>query len=173
MLNLKKLSDRYKGFGLGYIRFGGKSFYKIESDEPLQLNSYGGSDGFVLNDNDQVMIINNDDKQYKYFYDGNEISKEEFMSDKYSIDDDKLTADIIYDKCYDETLDKYYPHPWYPNKNILEFEVVNIIPFAKKGDRFKVSDNVIDIRNENSISFSISVEDCLNTPEFFKPLYDE
>ena len=39
MINLLDLTQRYGNLGMGYIRFGDHSFYKINSDEPLRLNS--------------------------------------------------------------------------------------------------------------------------------------
>ncbi len=69
-----------------------------------------------------------------------------------------------------------YPHPYFPDKEILAFEVVEGFPGAKKGQVF----NVINIQDWDSgqeyMGISIPynnwcVEFCLQNPRHLKPLY--
>lgn len=176
MLNLLDLTKRYGNLGMGYIRFGGHSFYKINSDEPLELNSRGGSDGYILNSDGEVEIFKiSDDRSYDIYYKGKKITSEEYdnMELDEVIDDIKIVDNSTI-KYFDETLDKYYPHPWYPEKEIVSFQVVNISPFLKKDQILNIENGTINIQNDsNEISYTITVEDCLKSPEFFKPLYNE
>lgn len=183
MLNLKELSERYKDVGLGYIRFGGKSFYEINSETPLQLNSYGGTKGFILNDNNEVELFEFINQDYICRLKGIEITKEEFSSLVEYFNDDELEDEYLSfestngsRKWWGKTLDNYYPHPWFPSKEIVAFELVNNLPFNRKG----VIEKVIGATNDeggwielNTVdgSYDFTVSDCLNSPEFFKPIY--
>lgn len=167
MLNLKELSERYKDVGLGYIRFGGKSYYEINSDISLSLNSFGGSKEFVLNDKEEVELFDISDKvlvkrHYFLIEDWNEEYEVNYETQYYW---DETTPNNWWGK----TLDNYYPHPWYPDKKIVAFELINDIPFFRKGKVVKVKNNHITF----NLGVNYSVDDCLHLVEFFKPLYDE
>ncbi len=172
MINLKELDERYKDVGLGYIRFGGKSYYEINSDIPLSLNSFGGKDGFVLNDKGEVELYKlSETEDYKYYFNDREVSCFEY----WELEDSGMYDDVSFEikdnnkNWWGKTLDHYYPHPWYPQKKIVAFELVNDIPGFRKGKIFNLYMGYI----EPNVGVSYSVDDCLQLVEFFKPLYDE
>lgn len=143
MKNLLELWEKYKDKpnGFGYLGWGTKYFYEINSNEPLNLNRYGGNGGFILNKKGEVEIS-------------------------------KILGSI---KCWGKTLDNYYPHPWYPEKNIVAIEIVRDIPFASTGMNYEIFDEDIakDWRGMIRCGYTdYSVEDCLQYPEFFKPVYE-
>ena len=172
MINLKELSERYKDVGLGYIHFGGHSYYEINSDVPLSLNSFGGKDGFVLNDKGEVELFElNYSDDYRYFFNGAEVSQDKY----WELEDSEMYDDISFEivsenkKWWGKTLDNYYPHPWFPDRKIIAFELVNDIPFFRKGKVFNLFCG--DIECDYGVKYS--EDDCLQLPEFFKPVYDE
>jgi hypothetical protein len=174
MLNLKELSERYKDVGLGYIKFGGKSFYEINSDTPLQLNSYGGTSGFILNHNNEVQLFEFVEDGCKHYLKGVQITEVEFYELVEYFNDDDLEDEFLRmehggtRKWWGKTLDNYYPHPWYPGKEIIAFEIVNNLPFSRKG-------KIIELSGDGGISLNetvgYSILNCLSNPEFFKPIY--
>lgn len=162
MIDLKKLSERYKDVGLGYISFGSRPYYEINSDIPLSLNSFGGKNGFILNNKGEVELFDISDKVF--------VKRHYFLTEDWNDEVDYKTEyywdETESNKWWGKTLDNYYPHPWYPNKKITHFQLVNNIPFFRKGEKFAVNMDEIDC---NGIKYS--VEDCLENPEFFMPLY--
>lgn len=52
MLTLDKIIDRYKSNNLGILLWGGKTYYKINSDTPISLNAT--YNGFILDKNNRV-----------------------------------------------------------------------------------------------------------------------
>jgi hypothetical protein len=165
MINLKELSERYKDVGLGYIRFGGKSYFEINSDIPLSLNSFGGTQGFVLNNKGEVELYDVSDKVLvkRHYYlteDWNEQDEVDYETEHYW---DKTTSN----KWWGKTLDNYYPHRWYPDRKIVAFELVNDIPGFRKGKIFEL----LDFQIRPTLTVFYSVDDCLLLPEFFKPIY--
>ncbi len=172
MVNLKELFERYKDVGLGYISFGGKSYYEIDSDIPLSLNSFGGKDGFVLNDEGQVELYDLTDKvliKRHYYSDENWDNEVDYETKKYW---DETEANKLWGK----TLDNYYPHPWYADKKIIAFEIINNLPFNRKGVTVAVNRDKeaswIELETFLS-SYHLNTVDCLLTPEFFKPIYEK
>lgn len=165
MINLKELSNRYKDVGLGYIRFGGKSYYEINSDKPLSLNCYGGTIGFVLNDKEQVELYDLSDKRL--------VKRHYFLTEELNDKDEVDYETEYYWDCtepntwWGKTLDNYYPHQYWPDKKIQAFEIINDIPFFRKGKVFKVEDGGISITS----TVGYSINNCLSYPEFFKPIY--
>lgn len=179
MLNIEEISKRYKC--LGEIRWGNKNYYEINSDEPLSLNSYGGDDGWLLNDKGEVEIYELIEAPWQYFLKDKEITREEYedILEEINYDYEKeaeiglRTENFNVKQYWGKTLDNYYPHPWYPNRAIKGFEIVNNLPGAKKGV-------FIELNNINNMWIEIhlcgdilqySIEDCLDNPEFFKPIY--
>jgi hypothetical protein len=167
MINLKQLSERYKDVGLGHIGFGGHSYYEINSDIPLSLNSYGGKNGFILNRKKQVQIYDLDNREIvkRHYYlteDWNDEDEVDYKT-KYYWDETEPTT------WWGKTLDNYYPHPWFTEKEIIAFELVNDIPGHRKGKTFEV----IEYQIKTALTVNYSVDDCLFLPEFFKPLYNE
>lgn len=181
MINLQQLVDRYKDVGLQEIRFRYRHFYEINSDIPLNLSSHGGSAGFILNDKDCVQIFDiiETDEDYLFFKDGEQIHRDVFWAlvDAGHRDDIHLERNNI--EYYDgKTLENYYPHPYFPEKQIIAFEIINNLPFCRIGRIEKVvgfdGDGLsewIEIASLDG-AYDFTVEDCLNQPEFFKPLYE-
>lgn len=173
MKNLKELQEKYSKYfnGLGKVSWGRKSYYEINSDKPLNLNSYGGNKGFVLNELGQVELWEHKEHyNYTYFYKGQEISEEEFNrldGGGASSDDLELKTDFS-KKWWGLTLDQYYPHPYYPEKKIKAFRVINNIPFLEEGEVYELFCGEIKVRYD----IVYSEDDCLNYPEFFKPIYE-
>lgn len=163
MINLQELNNRYKDTGLGYIRFGGKDYYEINSDKPLSLNSYGGTIGFVLNEQGQVELYDLDQKVLvkRHYYADEDWNDEVEHETEYFWDEEEAL------KWWGKTIDNYFPHPWFPDRKIEAFELVNDIPGFRKGKVFEVVENQI----RPAFSVFYSVDDCLHLPEFFKPLY--
>ena len=121
---------------LGDIQWGAKQWYVIESDEPVMLNRTRAK--FITND---------------------EGLAEEFRW----IGDDSLETSK---KTYRLPLSAYYPHPWYPNKEIVSFEIVRLLPGHDIGDYIEIFANCL-ISN----SLTLTVQECLQMPEFFMPVY--
>lgn len=174
MLNLKELSERYKDVGLGYIHFGGHSYYEINSDIPLSLNSFGGTTGFILNDKGEVELWEFVDASCTYYKNGEEISEDEWHNTEESED---VQLDIRSDntrKWWGKTLDNYFPHEWYPDRKIVAFELIGNLPFNRKGVIEKVvgegENSWIELISPEG-AYDFTVSDCLQCPEFFKPLY--
>jgi hypothetical protein len=171
MINLKQLSERYKDVGLGHISFGGKSYYEIDSDTPLRLNSYSGKDGFVLNELGEVELCDLNDNRFvkrRYFLDENWDYEVDYETEHFW---DETKPNMRWGK----TLDNYYPHPWFPDKEIVAFEVINNLPFNRKGTIEKVVgglDGWIELESPDG-AYDFTVVDCLQCPEFFKPIYNE
>lgn len=173
MKNLKEIQERYSKYfnGLGHVRWGGKSYYEVNSDIRLNLNSWGGNKGFVLNDLGEVELW--DTREYyihSYYYNGIEISEEEFsrLEDEGVSDDDLMLKSVDTNKTWGLTLDNYYPHPWYPEKKIKSFEIVNNIPFFNEEEIYDVLCG--EIKSDCNL-ITYTEEQCLEYPEFFKPIY--
>ncbi len=171
MKNLKELTEKYPK-GLGQLRWGGKQFYEVNSDIPLSLNSYGGEKGFVLNDKGEVEIF--------------DLNEEVFVKRRYYLDD-WLETEVEYETEYfwDEkepktwwglTLENYYPHPYYPEKEIIAFDVVRDLPFNLAGTVETVvgecPNSWIELESPDG-AYDFTVSDCLLCPEFFRPIYKD
>lgn len=165
MINLQELNNRYKEDGLGSIKFGGKSYYEINSDKPLSLNCYGGREGFILNKKGEVELFDLSDRVLlkRHYYLTEELNDE----DEVEYETEHYWDNMGSNKWWGKTLDSYYPHPWFPVRKIEAFELVNDIPFFRKGKVFKVKDGGVSL----SSLVEYSVSNCLSCPEFFKPLY--
>lgn len=170
MKNIQELIDRYKeqtkSSVMGFLSWGARSFYAINSDVPVNLNM--DSNGFILNEVGLVeeFELNPDANIYIYFADKEhkqQISWEKFNK-LHGLDEDK------YEKFAEENpnrarltyrfpLTEYYPHPWYPEREITGFEVIRILPFYKLGEFITYQ------------SYEYTQADMLNHPEFFKPHY--
>ncbi len=163
MLNLKELSEKYKDVGLGYIRFGGKSYYEVNSDKPLSLNAHDGKIGFVLNENQEVELFDLSERVLikRHYY------KDLHWEDEVDYETEYWWDEKECEKWWGKTLDNYYPHPWYPDKKIIAFELINDIPFFRKGKIFNLFCGEI----ECNYGVKYSEDDCLKLPEFFKPIY--
>ena len=72
-------------------------------------------------------------------------------------------------KWWGKKLEEYYPHPWFPDKEIASFIVVRILPNFELKQEYEVEeDGKIYSHNRKT---SYTVEDCLEYPEFFEPIY--
>ncbi len=149
MKNLKEIDERYKNQpnGLGYLGWGGKSFYEINSDKPLYLNSYGGGKGFVLNNLSEVELFEFFETPHQYYLKNVELTEDEYYDILDVIDHDWELEEYIglkleHNNCrkwWGLTLDNYYLHPYYPDRKIVSFEVIRDIPFTKIGDILDVN----------------------------------
>lgn len=177
MLNLKQLVERYPK-GLGEIRFGSHNYYEIDSDKPLSLNSYGGSKGFVLSKKNEVELFEIIEAPYQFFLGEKEITDEEYYrlcdSVNNNIDEEeKLGLRLEHNnvrKWWGKTLENYYPHPYYPEKEVVGFEVISILPYFPKGF-YEVEFDFIKSGVDDTLAYYTS--QCLEYPEFFKPIYNE
>lgn len=172
MKNLKELQEKYSKYphGLGHIRWGGKSYYEINSDVPLNLNNSGRE--FILNEKGEVELFDLNRKV---------LSKRHYYLDELWEDEVDYETDYFWDE-YDclswwgKTLDNYYPWSWYPEKDIIAFEITNDIPFNPTGGVLEVvggtNEGWIELRTSDG-SFTLTVRDCLACPEFFKPVYEK
>src|SRR6187402_2726164 len=177
MKNLKQLQEKYSKYsnGLGHIQRGGKSYYEINSDKPLNLNS--DFNGFILNELGQVECYEFFDATYKYFMKGLEISEEDWTRIEDEIKwcsekEEELQLEIVHDNCRKWrglTLDNYYPHPYYPEKEVKAFEVIRETPYLEMGEIYEVFCDDLYTPDYDGIKYS--VDDCLQYPEFFRPVY--
>jgi len=174
MKNLAELQDKYSRYfnGLGKIGWGGKSYYEINSDIPLNLNSAGGKNGFILNDSGQVELWDSKEHyNYTFFYKGQEITEDEYrkLEDEGASDDDLTLKSEDSKKWWGLTLDKYYPHPYYPTTKVISgFEIINNIPFFDEGEFYDLEDDKIRSIDDDMLYNRLQ---CLEYPEFFKPIY--
>lgn len=186
MYSIQQIINRYKdivktGYSvMGYLSFGAHEFYKKNSDESLNINS--NYEGFITNENGEVELFKyNEDYEIPlepYFRDQEftiPVTQEEIYCENLDYDytyfrDFKTEEKNSVFKWYDDTIDKYYLHPYYPKKEIKAFEVIRILPGCFVG-------NVYNIRTINDIPYifandlNFTVKYCLQYPEFFKPLY--
>lgn len=91
------------------------------------------------------------------------ITNDEGLAEEFSwIGDSNKTAK----KTYRLPLSEYYPHPWYPHKEIKAFMTVSRVPGHDIGDDIEIFANCL-ISN----SLTLTVQECLQMPEFFMPVY--
>jgi len=172
MLNLKELSERYKDVGLGYIHFGGKSYYEVNSDVPLSLNSFGGKGGFVLSVKGEVQLFDASDRVLvkRHYY----LTEEWNDEDEVDYETEHFWDETTSNRWWGKTLDDYFPHPWYPEKEIISFELIGNLPFNRKGVIEQVvgegENSWIELTSPDG-AYDFTVSDCLQCPEFFRPLY--
>lgn len=166
MKNLQQLVERYanKSNGLGHIQWGGKDYYEINSNICLSLNSCYA--GFILNDKGQVEL---------YDLNKREVTERVYYSDEDWENKVDYETQYFYDrmesiKWWGKTLDNYYPWPWYPEKEIIAFEVMRDFPLFSCGDILKVDEEGL-VRSVQDWEMAYWVSQCLEYPEFFKPIY--
>lgn len=113
MKNMQEIIDRYKNVipegrsVTGFLMWGGKPYYEINSKKPLSINSITGVE-FITNKKGQVQL-----------YDLGKKVKGTFETSKW----------------WGKTVKNYYPWPWFPKKKIAYFEVVRILPTFQLGDK--------------------------------------
>lgn len=163
MKNLKQLCDKY-GY-MGALQWGGKPYHEINSDIPLYLNSYSAPKGFILNENEEVEVYCMQEKILvkRHYY-----SDEEWETEV-NFETEHFWDEMGYKTWWGKTLDNYYPHPWYPEKEIIAFEVIRNLPYFTVGKTYEVVDDAIQSNEDFELNYW--VWQCLEYPEFFKPLY--
>lgn len=110
---------------------------------------------FYVANSDVPVSLNRTDSKF--------ICNEEGLVEEFSwLDNELETAK----KTYRLPLSGYYPWPWYPNKEIVSFEIVRLLPGHDIGDRLEIFANCL-ISN----SLTLNVQECLLLPEFFMPVY--
>ena len=80
---------------------------------------------------------------------------------------------VSFDTIEGDTLDQYYPHPYFDNKEFYGFKITQNLPNFKKGEVYLIQQGIeggdyISGAKYKSIYF---VSDCLDYPEFFQPQY--
>lgn len=183
MNNFQEIINRYSGkikrnSVTGYLAWGGKNFYEINSQKELCLNR--DYESFILNEKGEVEIYEIIDRE-------NGLGMTCYRDPEFTIpityeeiDDEGLEYEEGYFRNYEEgikkywgkTLDHYYPHPWYPNKEIKGFEILRELPEVFIGEIIELSYNFYDglfIKISQNIIYSL--EKCLKFCEFFRPIY--
>lgn len=169
MKNLQELIERYKNYPRIIIPFSHHFWYEINSDKGLNLNSYGRFD-YVLNEAGEVETYELIDAPYLYFLDSAEITDEQRDN---LTEDEERRLEIRHDnviKIWGKTLDNYYIHPYYPDKKIKGFEIVKMLPLFELGKVYECDDDGI-ITSDLDWDLSYLTYQCLDYPEFFKPIY--
>jgi hypothetical protein len=75
-------------------------------------------------------------------------------------------------RTYNNKLEDYYPHPWYPDKEIESFECIRMSVYWTKGIRYEVfveNDGYLIEGDDHETRVWLS--EALDFPEFFKPIY--
>lgn len=176
MRNLKEISERYKDVGLGRIRWGGKCFYEINSEKKITINSEGGIRGFVSNELGEVELYEFIDVPYQYYKADLEITADEYHElldacEHNWEEEETMKLRIEHDNVrhwWGLTLEHYFPYPWYPDREIIGFELMLDMPLYRSGVVFNVSEggNII-----TDVPYNFTTDICLENPEYFKPLY--
>lgn len=166
MKNLKQLSEKYNN-NLGQLLWGGKDYYRINSDVPISLNSFGGAQGFVLNEEGQVeeFDLNNKVLVKRHYYSDEDWEYPTEEETEYYWDETEPSM------WWGLTLDDYYPWPWYPEKQIKGFIVIKHIPLFDLHEYCEVKDDYL-IRSKEEFEIAYTIDECLKYPEFFKPIYE-
>lgn len=92
------------------------------------------------------------------------------LNDKQEVELYDLNRQEIY-KWWGKTLDNYYPWPWYPEKEIKAFEVIRDFPLFSLGDILEVDEEGL-VRSTQDWEMAYWVDQCLDFPEWFKPIYE-
>lgn len=166
MKNLKQLSEKYNN-NLGQLLWGGKDYYRINSDVPVSLNSFGGAQGFVLNEKGEVE---------EYDINNRVVVKRHYFLDEDFISDSEDPTEYFWDetepsKWWGLTLDNYYPWPWYPEREIKGFTIIRNLPLFELSQYIELDEEGI-LRSSEDWELSYTTEQCLNYPEFFIPIYE-
>lgn len=182
MINIVELENRYKGIQYS-VYHTGKGVYLINSDEPISLNR---CNGYVLNELglvEEYKFVDNEQSSYWARDKAGEmkVSDAEYLEqfrkgnhvwcDSLHIVDNP--AKTIY--TYRAKPEDYYPHTWYPDRKIIEFECIRIAPMWMYGKRYEVftdSDGSELIEGDDNET-RLWIDEVLNYPEFFKPIYEE
>ena len=170
MINIQQLQDRYPDGSFGH---GGSGYYEINSTIPVFINSYGYKKE-IVNDKGEVQCFDLLDREdYTYTLNGEEISEETYYSMLENEDEIHDGLEQVYSNFWwGKTIDQYYLWPYFPDKEIKAFECVRKIPYFNVGDVYELDeDNEIhDNRVGSFVYYSLS--ECLEHPEFFKPIYE-
>ena len=169
MITIKQLQDRYPDSSFGH---GGKGYYEINSTTPVFINSYGYKKE-IVNDKGEVQCFDLLDREdYTYTLNGKEISEDKYyllLEDEDGIPDG---LEQIYSKFWwGKTIDQYYSWPYFPDKEVKAFECVRKIPYFNVGEVYEVEYDGL-IRSDEDSELAYWVYQCLEHPEFFKPIYE-
>jgi hypothetical protein len=187
MINVQNLIDRYKkvikspySAVTGFLSWGGKQYYAINSDEALNINSQWNKE-FITNEEGFVeeYKIGEDQHPYLYFLDIDHtkpvsyeewiktMAKEGYPEDRY----DLYTTDNPFrvERKYRYKTTDLYPWPWYPDREIKSFTVVRIAPFWTLGEEYEVEETGLITSEDDQTK--LWLDEALSFPEFFKPNY--
>lgn len=180
MTSLQQIIDRYKDIlprytssVMGYLMWGARQYYAINSDEPLLINSQYGVE-FITNKEGLVeeYSIIEDVPNTLYYRDEEqtqEVSFDEFYNRFFKSPHTEEEYSEYYHKYtrnnpdrvkfrYRYKTEELYPHPWYPGRDISHFKVIRIMPGLLPGDE------IVQESYEKEQYY-------LQYPEFFKPIY--
>lgn len=184
MFNIVALKNRYKDvkYGLSSI---GMGKYLVNSDENINLNSSGDGE-YILDENGFVEEFKFDTTVKPSFWYKDEAGTE-LVSDEY-LDSELVKHNFnVFDglylkdnpaytiRTYRAKPEEYYPHPWYPDKQIIEFECIRMAPYWTYGKKYEVEswftgDAFIQADDNET---RLWVWEALEYPEFFKPIYEQ
>lgn len=150
MLNLLELQNRYRC--MGKIQWGGKVFFKINTDIPFHLNS--NTDGFILGPCGRVECYVTSEENIPINANAESIRTSRFGSPRW----------------YDDVLENFYPWPWYPDKKIVSFDCVRCCPGFDEGIFYDVQHTVTEDYLQGR-KVTIRIKNVLEYPEFFRPNY--
>lgn len=175
-----EISNPRKRCVTGYLSWGGRRFYELNSDVPYHLN--GTYDDFIKNELGEIQCWESGPEEYEYFFDGKLITEKEYnaiwvnenilgeTNDELDFRTDiKLVNTTKY--WWGKTLDQYYPHPYFTDKEIIGFKVIRNLPFYKINEIYYLNDDKNLGDDWSEVDYSLA--DCLKYPEFFEPIYDK
>lgn len=116
MKSIKDIIERYKDqvpsywSVIGFLNWGGKNWFEINSNDPVNLNST--SKEFIKNKKGQI-------ETYYYV--------------------ERVSGRTITVKEWGKTLDQYYPHPYFPDQKPAWIETIRILPGKPIGSILKVT----------------------------------
>lgn len=152
--------------------------YPINSYEPVRINKYSSS-GYVWKNGFLEDYKFDDTIQNQMYWSRDEageeiLTKEEVQALEYE-DYESLFLHDHRDYCirkYRYTPNDLYPHPWFPDREIVAFECLTFAPLWEVGKIYEVDKERI-IRSELDWETSLWVSQALDYPEFFKPIYED
>jgi hypothetical protein len=177
------------------LQWGGNGYYLINSDVERHLNSVSPShyekwdrsaDGFIMKgeyvqeythneniqannwsvDSEGIILLTEDQVEAQLKIMGTD-KWLDWVDSLYRIKNEDYTI-----RTYNNKLEDYYPHPWYPDKEIESFECIRMSVYWTVGTRYDVfveNDGYLIEGDDHETRLWLS--EALDFPEFFKPIY--
>jgi hypothetical protein len=169
MLNVKEYLEKY---GETHVRHGNQDFYLVNSDEPHGLNNT--CEGYILDEHGRV-------QEYAF---GPMLAEPEFTDEQEYDDSDegvafrmaeyeRLSGDRTW---FAETLDKYYPWPYYPDRCPVAVRLVKDIAtpsgVVRAGQMFHcVIRSRFYVSNSEEDNTYFTLQAVYDMPQYFQPIY--